>query len=88
MSIIDRQRIAAVKALEAMGYAFAAGEWQRPGSALATTAMREGDALQALLVQRADQLADEERELAAIVTAIEAYEGKRWPGGKVPDGKG
>ena len=34
MSIIDRQRSAAAKALEAMGYAFAAGEWQRPVSAL------------------------------------------------------
>ena len=88
MIIIDRLRIAAVNALEVMGYTFAAGEWQRPGSALATTAMRKDDALHALLVQRADQLADEERELAAIVTAIQAYEGKRWPGGKEPGGKG
>ena len=87
MSIIDRQRIAAVKALEAMGYTFADGEWQRPG-AFTASMMPEGDALHALLVQRADQLADEERELAAIVTAIEAYEAKRWPDGKEPGGKG
>jgi hypothetical protein len=74
MSIIDRQRIAAVRALEGIGYVFTSGEWQRPGTFAATT-LREADAMHALLVHRADALegcvegSDEERELVALVTA-------------------
>ena len=54
----------------------------------------EADAMHALLVRRADDLAEssegstEAAELVAIVDAIEAYEEKRWPLGKVPGGKG
>jgi hypothetical protein len=90
---IDRQRIAAVQVLEAMGFVFVGGKWQSPRS-WAPLVTPEADAMHALLVHRADALegcvegSDEERELVALVTAIEAYETKRWPEGKEPGGKG
>jgi len=90
---IDRQRITAVQVLEGLGYAFVGGEWKAPAGTV-TSLVPEADAMHGHLVQRADGLAgctegsDEEQELASIVNAIEAYEGKRWPEGKVPGGKG
>ena len=53
MSTIDRQRIAAVKALEALGYRFRDEKWLAPD---ATGGSPEADAMLALLVQRADRL--------------------------------
>ena len=92
MSNIDRQRVAAVRLLESMGYVFH-DYWIAPAEApaLATAA---ADALHAMLVLRADQLggctegSPEEMELKAITDAIEAYEAMRWPDGKAPGGKG
>jgi hypothetical protein len=55
---------------------------------------RVADAMHALLVKRADEIegctegSPEEAELAAITDAIAAYEDLRWPGGKLPGGKG
>jgi len=97
MSIIDRQRIAAVATLEALGYAFSIAEgWTEPANAatpgLLSTA--EADAMHTMLVARADALdgctegSPEETERKCIVDAIEAYEAKRWPNGKEADGKG
>jgi hypothetical protein len=93
---IDRQRIAAVRALEALGFIYRNGTWMPPGPApvrvLPLTA--EADAMHAALVQRADALAgcrkgsDEEAELRVITDLIEAYEAKRWPLGKASGGKG
>jgi hypothetical protein len=92
MSNIDKQRIAAVRTLEAMGYVFR-DEWIAPAG-VATPATTEADAMHVLDVLRADQLegcaenSEEARELAMIAEALEAYESKRWPEGKVPGGKG
>ena len=55
---------------------------------------RVADVMHALLVKRADQLegfvegSTEEAEFAQIADALTAYELLRWPGGKVPGGKG
>ena len=78
MTIIDKQRIAAVRALEARGYVF-----NDPADI-------EADALHALLVLRADELigctegSPEEAELEAIADAIEDCEAIRWPDDKIP----
>jgi hypothetical protein len=98
MSIIDKQRIAAVKTLEMLGYSFSLADgWKLPNDtsqpgASPTTA--EADAMLALLVLRADKLegctegSQEAIELAIIADAAEAYEAKRWPDGREPRGKG
>jgi hypothetical protein len=93
MSNIDRQRIAAVKVMEAMGYAFSEGDWRAPAPT-APALLDEADAMHALLVLRADKLrgctegSDEETDLKMISETVGAYEAKRWPDGKMPGGKG
>jgi len=95
---IDKQRVAAVRQLEAIGYRYEGNEWV-PASPSAVAGPRwlmtaESDAMHGVLVQRADALegciegSEEERELAAIADAIEAYEATRWPESKEPGGKG
>jgi hypothetical protein len=92
VSTIDKQRIEAVSKLEKMGYTFVGGEWRQPDNE--TVAPSIMDALHALVVRRADALSgctagsEEERELAAITDAIEAYERARWPDGRTDGGKG
>jgi hypothetical protein len=98
MSIIDRQRIAAVEELEKLGYSFTLPSgWSPPLSATASHASHlraEADAMHALLVQRADKLegctegSEEAIELELIADAAECYEAKRWPKGYEPGGKG
>jgi hypothetical protein len=95
---IDKQRVAAVRKLEALGYSYDGDKWVPPVlSAAAGPRARmtaESDAMHGVLVQRADALegctegSEEERELATITDAIEAYEAMRWPEGKVSGGKG
>jgi hypothetical protein len=83
----------AVKTMKELGYSNQQGIWSSPPVAVAHLA-NVADAMHALLVRRADELEGcleggaEEAELASIVNAIEAYEEKRWPLGKVPGGKG
>ena len=54
MSNIGKQRIAAVRTLEAMGYVFR-DEWVAPAG-MTTPATAEADAMHVLLVLRADDL--------------------------------
>jgi hypothetical protein len=93
MSNIDRQRIAAVKHMEALGYTFSEGDWRAPGPT-APALLDEADAMHALLILRADKLAggtegsDKESEFTMLAETVKAYEAKRWPDGNVPGGKG
>jgi|SoiMethySBSTD1v2_1073268.scaffolds.fasta_scaffold461087_1 hypothetical protein len=97
MSDIDRQRITAVRAMEALGYTFTGIEWKGPEGASAaapSSLVDQADAMHALLVLRADKLegcaagSEEETEFGMISEILEDYEAKRWPDGKVPGGKG
>jgi hypothetical protein len=93
MTNIDKQRIAAVRTLEAMGFTFAGGEWKAPDGT-PPSFIPSADTMHGLLMRRADELAgctegsDEERELAAIADVLEVYETVWWPKGKIPGGKG
>jgi hypothetical protein len=94
MSKIDKQRIAAIRKLEQLGYTFAGEDWIHSANETAAMTPTITDELHAMLVKRADDLegcsagSDEERELAAIERAIGAYEAVRWPTGKIAGGKG
>lgn len=91
MSEIDRKRITAVELLEAQGYTFDGSKWRPP---VEQPFWPEADRLHALLMDRAEVLSGciedspEEDELRAIADALEAYEFRRWPGGKIAGGKG
>jgi hypothetical protein len=99
---IDKQRIAAVAALEALGFAYTPDRgWlppiNRERGAIGETLpdfTAKADAMHALLVVRADVLmgepeaSDGATELQLISDAVEAYEIRRWPQGKIPGGKG
>ena len=93
MSTIDKQRITAVRTMEALGYSFNGIEWNTPFGVAPSCAM-EADAMHSLLVLRADKLtgctegSDQEGELKMIAETVSAYEAKRWPDGVVPGGKG
>jgi hypothetical protein len=79
---IDRQRIAAVKTLEALGHTFDGTAWVPPAG-LQAGSTAEADRLHALLVMRADALegctegSREADEVDAITEALEDYEALR-----------
>ena len=61
MTNIDKQRVAAVRKLEALGYNYQGGEWVPASAPLAAAGPRslmtaECDAMHGVLVQRADAL--------------------------------
>ena len=93
MSTIDKQRIAAVRKLQQLGFTFAGDDWMHPANDATAIAPTITDELHAMLVKRADDLegcapgSDEGRELADIERAIAAYEAVRWPTGKIAGGK-
>jgi hypothetical protein len=90
MSSIDRQRVTAVRKPERMGIASAGSQWTQPTNDPAALIVA-ADMLHALLVKRAVEItellarsvecSEEQRELAAIIDAIEAYKKvRRWSG--------
>ena len=86
---IDRQRVAAVQTLEALGFRYQAGEWLLPAAAATPLSwLANADDLHGALMRRADALAGctegsrEEAELQGIVDLIESYEAQRWPLGR------
>jgi hypothetical protein len=91
---IDKQRIAVMRALDALGYTYQGGQWLPPvavaGAPLPFPFTFEADAMRGALMRWADALAGctensrEEAELEEIIGLIEAYEGKRWPLGREP----
>jgi hypothetical protein len=91
---LDKKRISAVRALEAIGYRYSNSGWVPPAGASPSRQLAEADAMHGMLMRRADALAGcqegskEETELKTIVDLLEAYEAKRWPLGKEPGGKG
>jgi hypothetical protein len=93
MGASNRQATPTVKTMKELGYTCDRGVWTSSPEAVAHLA-GVADAMHALLIKRADELvgsvegSPEETELELIVDAIEAYEAKRWPLGKVPGGKG
>jgi len=94
MSMIDSQRICAVKHMEGLGYTFDGIACNPPAFAAPTSTLQdEADAMHGLLVLRADKLEgctegwEEETEFKMIAETLEAYEAKRWPNGAVPGGK-
>jgi len=98
MSMVDKERIAAVRLLQANGYTFDGGDWQPPVPADTQPpkliAWAEADALYAQLVQLADKLdgcaegSVQEAVRYALTEAIDGYQSVRWPAGRTADGKG
>ena len=95
MSMIDKERIAAVRKLQAMGYAFDGSDWQPPEDIHESKliAWTQADALHAKLVQLADTLLGcsegslQEVVHYALTKAINGYQSARWPQGRVADGQ-
>ena len=79
-----------MRTLEHLGFKFDGELWVGGVPAI----VPEADALHGLLMDRAEALAGgtdnspESDELRAVADALDAYEAKRWPGGRISGGKG
>jgi hypothetical protein len=82
MTIIDKQRIAAVRTLEAKGCVFndPAASKAMPYTRSSSCGLMNSSAAPKARLRR--------QKLEAIADAIEGYEAIRWPDGKVPGRKG
>jgi hypothetical protein len=79
MSFIDRQRVEAVRFLEAQGFTFEGGSWKPPAGG--AQPVLEGDAIHAMMERRVEAIAGcagRELELESLTVAIKAYEYIRW----------
>jgi hypothetical protein len=80
-----------VQKLQELGLVWHADAWRK---ATELEVLPEADAMHALLVSRSDELegctdgSPEEAEYIKLVEAIEVYESKRWPAGKIPGTRG
>jgi hypothetical protein len=78
---LDRQRIAAIGLLEAMGYRYQSGKWE-PSASAPLPLTWEVDALHGMVIRRADALAgctegsDEETEFKAISRCARGLRGQ------------
>lgn len=78
---VDRQRVAAVEVLTALGFTWSGRAWSAWGTSVSL--VEAADRMHGLLMDRSAALAgategsDEERELSAINKALEGYEASR-----------
>jgi hypothetical protein len=78
---VDRQRIAAVRTLEALGYTYQAGEWKLPHEPARSFEADATIAWDASIARPRTMIC---RRAFAV---LETSEAKRWPGGKRPGGR-
>jgi hypothetical protein len=84
---IDRQRIAAVELLQALGYSWRDGEWSGKAAPVDARLLAAADAMHGALMDRVAALggcteqSEEEAEMFAIADALHAYEVVRWVDG-------
>ena len=95
MSIDDKQRIAAIETLQALGYSdHFASRSAAPAGTVACTCRTVSDPMHGALMRHANALArytegpPEHVELTVFTDAIDAYEAKRRPRGKATGGNG
>ena len=93
---IDKQRVTAVRKLEALGYSYQGGEWvpAAPAAPQSLLMTAECDAMHGALMRRADALegcaegSTRRPSSGPSSTRSRPTKAVRWPTGKEPGGKG